>query len=70
MESNIKILKPKVEGVSCRDPKTREWLPAEGKAVRMDSFWDRRLLDDSVVEVMPSPATQVESKVDETQDKE
>lgn len=47
----FKILKPKVPGVSCRDPKTGEKIPDEGKAVRMTSFWNRRLADGSMVEV-------------------
>lgn len=48
---NIKILKPAMSGTTVRDPRTREQLPVEGKAVRMNTFWNRRIADGSVVEV-------------------
>lgn len=53
--SDFKILKPKIPGDVIRDPKTREPLPADGKAVNLSgkegSFWRRRLADESVIEV-------------------
>ena len=48
------ILKPAFPGVSTRDPKTGIRLPDEGKAVRLTTFWKRRLEDGSVVEVKNS----------------
>lgn len=58
----IKVLKPKVVGTTVRDPRTREPLPPEGKAVRMTTFWRRRLADNSVVEVTLAPAMDKEAK--------
>ena len=42
-----KILKP-VGGVKIRDPKTREYLPQEGRLVEMTSYWNRRIQDGTV----------------------
>lgn len=65
MES-IKILKPKVPGEFVRDPVTKEKLPAEGKAVKMTTFWRRRLEDGSVVEVLPTVETKSSKKEKES----
>ncbi len=42
-----KILKP-IDGVKIRDPKTREYLPQEGRLVEMTSYWNRRIQDGTV----------------------
>lgn len=39
-----------VEGRLVRDPTTYEALPAEGKAVEMNSYWQRKLLAGDVTE--------------------
>lgn len=54
--SEFKILKPTVPGENNLIPGTMEKLPDEGKAIRMTTFWYRRLLDGSVVEVGVTPA--------------
>ncbi|MGR6860804.1 DUF2635 domain-containing protein [Aliivibrio salmonicida] len=46
----IKI-KPKVKGVLVRDPITREPLKANGEMKPRNTYWLRRILDASVVEV-------------------
>ncbi len=51
-----KILKP-VGGVKIRDPKTREYLPQEGRLVEMTSYWNRRIQDGTVT---VSPVAAVE----------
>ncbi len=53
------ILKPRVPGVTVRDPVTGRNLPDEGKAVSMTSFWRRRIADGSVVEVASSKGAPV-----------
>lgn len=42
------LLKP-AEGRLVRNPDTYEALPAEGKAVEMNSYWQRRLIAGDVV---------------------
>jgi hypothetical protein len=37
-----------------RDPETRQPLPQEGKEVKVDRYWLRRLADGDVVEILPS----------------
>jgi hypothetical protein len=51
----IRILKPRVPGITVRDPITGHNLPDEGKAIKMTTFWRRRLIDGSVVEVNAQP---------------
>jgi hypothetical protein len=46
----IKI-KPKVKGVLVRDPITREPLKASGEMKPRNTYWLRRILDASVIEV-------------------
>ena len=46
----IKI-KPKVKGVLVRDPITREPLKANGEMKPRNTYWLRRILDASVIEV-------------------
>ncbi len=43
----IKILKP-VNGAKIRDPKTKEFLPEDGKRVEMTTYWNRRIQDGTV----------------------
>ena len=42
-------------GLNVRDPATGEPLPAEGRAVRIDSYWLRRLRDGDVAAAKPAP---------------
>ena len=46
----IRFLKP-VPGVKIRDPKTKEFLPEEGRRVEMSVYWNRRIQDGTVVVV-------------------
>lgn len=46
----IKI-KPKVKGLLVRDPITREPLKASGEMKPRNTYWLRRILDASVIEV-------------------
>jgi len=50
-----KKLKPKVEGDVVRD-ENRIPLPQEGRDVTMTAFWEKRLLEGDVVEVVEAPA--------------
>lgn len=65
---DIKVLKPTDPEITVRDPKTREQLPKEGKAVRMTTFWRRRISDGSVIEVMATPPTEVVSPAPAVED--
>lgn len=44
----IKFLKP-VSGIKIRDPKTKDFLPAEGRRIEMNVYWNRRIQDGTVV---------------------
>lgn len=62
------------EGLLIRDPKTLQLLPAEGKFVKWDSYWERRKLRGDVVlvegmEASPAPAEVVMQKPKKTGDK-
>ncbi|OGP10447.1 MAG: hypothetical protein A2048_01400 [Deltaproteobacteria bacterium GWA2_45_12] len=46
----IKFLKP-APGVKIRDPRTKEFLPIDGRRVEMTVYWNRRIQDGTVVAV-------------------
>ena len=46
----IRFLKP-VPGVKIRDPKTKDFLPDEGRRVEMTVYWNRRIQDGTVTSV-------------------
>lgn len=50
-------VKPAKEGAIIRDPHTKRPLPAEGANVPDNNFWNRRLLDGSVVRVVETKPT-------------
>ncbi len=43
----IKILKP-APGVKIRDPRTKEFLPIDGRRIEMSVYWNRRIQDGTV----------------------
>jgi hypothetical protein len=59
---STKFLKPKVAGQTVRDPKTGLNLPDAGAEVEMTTFWNRRLKDESVVEVVRAAEPQPEER--------
>ena len=50
----IKILKP-IGGAKIRDPKTKEFLPEDGRRVEMTTYWNRRIQDGTVTVVSEAP---------------
>ena len=44
----IVFVKP-LEGVRIRDPKTRDVLPENGKRVELNTYWSRRIKENSVI---------------------
>lgn len=50
---SMKFLVPK-PGLTVRDPKSLEPLPAEGREVEMTPFWKRRFNDGDVTEGKPA----------------
>lgn len=62
-----KFLKPAEADLVVRDPVTRDALPAEGKAVVLDSYWRRRMRDGDVVE---APAPKKAAKKADTEKKD
>ena len=46
----IKFLKP-VPGTKIRDPKTKDFLPTDGRRVEMSVYWNRRIQDGTVTVV-------------------
>ncbi|MBI4212048.1 MAG: DUF2635 domain-containing protein [Deltaproteobacteria bacterium] len=55
----IKFLKP-APGVKIRDPRTKEFLPIDGRRVEMSVYWNRRIQDGTVVADNPSADPKIE----------
>lgn len=55
-------LKPATAGLVVRDPQTGEALPAEGKPVVIDTYWRRRMRDQSVIQVTATKKPKTEKK--------
>lgn len=49
----MKIFVRPIGGLKVRDPKTREYLPTEGKSVERNSYWIRRQMEGEVEFVAP-----------------
>lgn len=49
-------------GLVVRDPGTLEPLPAEGGAVELTTYWQRRLRDGDVVEVTTPPVAETKEQ--------
>lgn len=52
--NEVKILRPARKGDTVRDPVSLVALNQDGEAKSMTLFWNRRLVDGSVVEIMPN----------------
>ena len=46
------FVKP-ADGLKILDPLRRDYLPAEGRTVTLDTYWRRRLADGDVAEATP-----------------
>lgn len=46
-----KTLKPANNNLKVRDPALGDYLPVDGRPVELNTYWRRRLKDESVVEV-------------------
>jgi len=51
-----------IENVLVRNPKTKEIVPKEGMLVELDSFWQRRINDGTLVLGEPKQEKQIERK--------
>ena len=56
---DIKMLKP-VAGVKIRDPKTKDFLPEDGKRIEMSTYWNRRIQDGTVMVISENPQAKPE----------
>jgi len=52
------FIKP-AEGLDVKDPESGELLPPEGDYKTIDSYWQRRLNDNDVVEAKPEKKKEV-----------
>lgn len=50
----IRFLKP-VPGVKIRDPRTKDFLPIDGRRVEMSVYWNRRIQDGTVIAEETAP---------------
>lgn len=55
-------LKPATADLVVRDPLTGKKLPVDGKPVEIDTYWRRRMHDQSVVQVTTSKKSKTEKK--------